>query len=509
MFCQYEYFPFLSKFVILIISKYQAMKTNLKLVTVLVLTLIFSATAVAQNNSNLRIVRGKADTVFTPSHFITGVSVPGSAIYINDQTVKQYSTGSFGTELTLNEGDNQIIVRSVNGTTEELIKFTVHYKKAAPQQRTEAVPDYPNPVVRTKKGAYLNYGAGEDRLGGAKINFLAEGIKLELLDSVNNLYKVKLSESRYAFIPKQFTERLPLGSMPPFSLTSSWSVTNSGKADRIRIALQDRQPYIIYRESDPNRLMVEIHGAACNSNWITQYLDLKAVDYVHFRQISPDIFTAIIYLKDKYSWGYSVDYVGNSLDITIRHTPQPTLKGMVIGVDAGHGGSATGAVSTAGYREKDFNLNMAYILKEELEKRGASVVMSRSEDIDVSMQERTNIFKEANVDLVVSVHCNAGGHPLREMGTSTYYRHIEYRPLAETILKRLLELDVKNFGLIGNFNFSLNAPTEFPSVLVEALFMSSLPEEELLANPKFQKDMMLKVVKGLEDYLSAVKKSLK
>lgn len=485
------------------------MKTNLKLISLFILTLVLSSTATARNEQTLRIVRGKTDTVFTQSHFITGATVPGSAIYINDLPVKQYSTGSFGTELMLNEGDNEITVKSVRGTTEEIIKFSVYYKKANPQQRAEPVADYPNPVVKTKKGAYLNYGAGEDRLGGAKINFLAEGIKLELIDSVNNLYKVRLSENSYAYIPKQFVERVPLGVKPPFSLTSSWSVSNAGKADRIRISLQERQPYIIYRESDPNRLMVEIHGAACNSNWITQYLDLKAVDYVHFRQTSPDVFTAIIYLKDKFSWGYSVDYAGNSLDITIKHTPAPTLKGMVIGVDAGHGGSATGAVSTVGLREKDFNLAMAFMLKEELEKRGARVVMSRSEDIDVSMQERVDIFKNANVDLVVSVHCNAGGHPLREMGTSTYYRHIEYRPLALTVLKRLLELNVKNFGLIGNFNFALNAPTEFPSVLVEALFMSSLPEEELLASSKFQKDMMIKVVRGLEDYLNDVKKSLK
>lgn len=485
------------------------MKTNLKLISALILTLIFSATAIAQNNSTLRIVRGKTDTVFTPVHFVTGVAIPGSAIYINDLLVKQYSTGSFGAELSLVEGDNEISVRSVKGTSEESVTFSVHYKIAVPLQRTKTDLYYPNRLVMTKKGAYLNYGAGEDRLGGAKINFLAEGIKLELMDSVNNLYKVKLSQNGYAYIPKQFTENVPFGTKPPFSLTSSWSVTNAGKADRIRIALQERQPYIIYRESDPNRLMVEIHGAACNSNWITQYLDLKVVDYVHYRQTAPDVFTAIIYLKDKYSWGYSVDYVGNSLDITIRHTPEPTLKGMVIGVDAGHGGSATGAVSTSGLREKDFNLAMTYMLKEELEKKGARVVLSRSEDVDVSMQERVDIFKKANVNLVISVHCNAGGHPLREMGTSTYYRHIEYRPLAENILKRLLELNIKNFGLIGNFNFALNAPTEFPSVLVEALFMSSLPEEEFLASPKFQKDMMIKVVRGLEDYLSEVKKSLK
>ncbi len=58
-------------------------------------------------------------------------------------------------------------------------------------------------------------------------------------------------------------------------------------------------------------------------------------------------------------------------------------------------------------------------------------------------------------------------------------------------------------------NFSLNAPTEYPSVLVETLFMSSLPEEEMLADPGFRKEMMLKVVNGLEDYIDNVRQDLK
>jgi len=72
-----------------------------------------------------------------------------------------------------------------------------------------------------------------------------------------------------------------------------------------------------------------------------------------------------------------------------------------------------------------------------------------------------------------------------------------------------MELNVGEFGLIGNFNFSLNAPTDFPTVLVETLFMSSLPDEELLASPEFRRDMMEKVAAGLEDYIGDVRESLK
>jgi N-acetylmuramoyl-L-alanine amidase len=73
------------------------------------------------------------------------------------------------------------------------------------------------------------------------------------------------------------------------------------------------------------------------------------------------------------------------------------------------------------------------------------------------------------------------------------------------MLDRLLELGLKNFGLTGNFNFSLNAPTEYPNVLLEVLFMSSLPEEEKLADPDFRQQVAEKVLLGLEDYLNSVK----
>lgn len=476
--------------------------------------MMLTLTGYAQENTSLRIVRGKADTVFTKSHFVVGVAEPGSNVYINDVQVKQYSTGSFGTELLLDYGDNPVTVRVTSGSKEVSESFSVHYKEA-PATQPESNYHFNSPVVVTKKGAYLNSSSGADRLGGNKMNFLAEGIALELLGVEGNLYKVRLSENRIAFIPRQFAELAPFGQMPSASISGSWSVTNAGNADRIRIALEKRQPYIIYRSVDPNQLIIELHGTFNNSNWITQYRNLKAIDYVHLNQVGSDVLQVVVNLKDKYSWGYSVDYVGNSLEILVKHTPKVLyersrnpLAGLVIGLDAGHGGPANGAVSPSGIREKDLNLDMVMALKEMIEKKGGKVVLSRSEDVDVPMQQRGEIFRNGKVDLMVSVHCNAGGNPLRPMGTSTYYRHVEYRPLAKTILNRLMELEVGEFGLVGNFNFSMNAPTDFPTVLVETLFMSSLPDEELLASPKFRREMMEKVVLGLEEYISVVRKSL-
>ena len=178
---------------------------------------------------------------------------------------------------------------------------------------------------------------------------------------------------------------------------------------------------------------------------------------------------------------------------------------MVIGLDAGHGGPYDGAVGNSGLKEKDVNLSLVKEFQALLEAKGATVVLSRDGDYNVDMVDRKAIFKEKNIDLMVSIHNNSGGSPLNLMGTSTYYKQIVNRDLAETMLNRLLELGLKDFGLVGNFNFTMNAPTEYPNVLLEVLFMSSLPEEEMLADEAFRKKVAKQALLGLEDYLKKVK----
>ena len=449
------------------------MKSNFIIIVFTLITL-FSRDVIGQDHS-FRIVRGKVDTVYNARHYVVGVTKPGSTVTINGEKVKQYETGGFGIALNLIKGDNRISVKAVVDNEEVNESFSVFYKeREVAVDQTAYRPRGTVPVVSTLKGAYLNSSAGTDRLGGTKINYISENVKMELLDSIHNLYKVKLSDNRYSYIPKSFVKRETYGTVVPFSISSSVSVSNVGNADMVMVALEGRHPYIVSRELNPNKIVVDIHGAQCNSNWLTHYLDVEMVDYVECSQSGSDVLSVAIYLKEGYSWGYSVDYSGNSLVVKVKHAPNSTLKGLIIGLDAGHGGSADGAVSITGIKEKDLNLEMAYILKEEFEKRGAKVVMTRTDDRDLSMQERIDILRAGDVNMALSVHCNAGGSPLDAMGASTYYKHIDSRELAKSILVKILELQgVKNFGLVGNFNFSLSSHSDIPIVLVETMFLSS------------------------------------
>lgn len=463
---------------------------------------------------SLKITQGKKESTTKEQHTIVGITEPGNKAFINGNEVQVYNTGSFGGTITLNEGNNTIIVTTKNASEENSQQFNVNYKKIdnTSRQPNEAVPSNISPIspalsIKTLQGAYLQYGDGNDRLGGSKMGYLDAGISLKTIGQIGDLYAVQLSKNRVAYIPKEYVaETLDRAKTEN---SSSWVISQDNKTDRISISLPSRHPYQSWTQLDPTTICVDIFGVTNNSNWITQRGDLGMIDHVEWQQVDCDVLRVIIKLKEKYSWGYSIAYKGNSLVVNVKHTPSLSLKDLTIGLDAGHGGKYPGAISNTGLKESDINLDIVLRIKKILEKKGAKVVLSRDSDVDLTMSQRKEIFLKGNVDLMMSVHNNAGGSPLNEMGTSTYYKHISNRDLAQCVLKRMLDLGVKDFGLTGNFNFSLNAPTEYPNMLLEALFMSSLPEEELLADPDYRQRIAEQAVKGIEDYLKLVKKSQK
>src|SRR6266705_5438393 len=71
---------------------------------------------------------------------------------------------------------------------------------------------------------FLEYGLGDDRLGGAKMGYLDSNIIMKVVDSVNDKYKVQLSKYHQGWIPK--TDFINDGSvhLRPYYLTESWKV---------------------------------------------------------------------------------------------------------------------------------------------------------------------------------------------------------------------------------------------------------------------------------------------
>jgi N-acetylmuramoyl-L-alanine amidase len=108
--------------------------------------------------------------------------------------------------------------------------------------------------------------------------------------------------------------------------------------------------------------------------------------------------------------------------------PAPNASGAerfdTVVIDAGHGGSDSGAKGFSGSFEKDVALAVARNLAARLRARGLKVVMTRDSDVRVPLEQRTAIANDAHGDLFVSIHANASSDPDIH-GSETYFLALE------------------------------------------------------------------------------------
>ncbi|GGB10061.1 N-acetylmuramoyl-L-alanine amidase family protein [Puia dinghuensis] len=360
---------------------------------------------------------------------------------------------------------------------------------------------------------FMEYGIGDDRLGGAKIGFLDSNVLVTIVDSFNTDYKVRLSTLHYAYIAKTSLVlqgkqvNRPIAHNP--HLTGNIKVYGDTASDYVTLTLDDRYPYRGMQLLDPSRVVVDVFGVTSNTNWITQLHSAKEISNTWYEQVEDDVFRVYIQLKHPQHWGYAIAYdsVGRHLIIRIRRQPAVLdIRKLRIAIDAGHGGDNSGATGvTSKILEKNYTLLIAEQLRKMLKTAGVQhIFMTRTKDTTLSMPERIAMLKEYDPHLLVSIHLNSASYDTVE-GTSTYYRYLGFRPLSMAILNRMLTLGLAEYGNVGSFNFSLSGPTNYPNVLVEVAFLSNPGDEKKILSPKFHKAVAQKIFLGIVDWLNAQK----
>ncbi|MFZ1288961.1 MAG: N-acetylmuramoyl-L-alanine amidase [Melioribacteraceae bacterium] len=363
------------------------------------------------------------------------------------------------------------------------------------------------PRVAITKGdrPSLNYGLGTDRLGGSKLSFLEEGIKLIIDGMHGDQYRVRLTDNLVAWIAKDQADLLPIGTLLPYSFTDSWAAYGGKNYDKIIINLNEKLPFSTRQEVNPTRIIVDIYGATSNSNWITQHLTTDGIKNLNYEQVENNLFRITIEPKRKQIWGYKIGYSNSSLEIEIKKQPEILkFEKLSFVLDAGHGGENNGALGATGLLEKNVTLDIVNRLENMLTEKGAKVYRTRENDTQTLNSERLKKIFSFNSDMLISIHANSIGYnadPVKISGTSTYYKYIAFRPLSLKIYERMLELGLEPFGNVGNFNFTLNSPTEILNVLVETAFMSNPNDEIKLMDSDFKDKMCRQIIQGVQDFL--------
>ena len=181
------------------------------------------------------------------------------------------------------------------------------------------------------------------------------------------------------------------------------------------------------------------------------------------------------------------------------------LGGRTVVVDPGHGGRDPGAIGYSGTYEKDVTLAIGLKVAELLEQAGATVVMTRHEDVFVELANRSALANAVGADAFVSIHADAIGFGRIAAGTSTFYfpergstpdTSINQRYARSLQQELVRELGLNDRG-VHQRAFHVVRNTEMPSALVEVGFIDNPDEEKLLVDPEFQARAAAAVVHGI------------
>lgn len=137
--------------------------------------------------------------------------------------------------------------------------------------------------------------------------------------------------------------------------------------------------------------------------------DSSNFDEISVENNTPATYTFYFNKGDNYV-GFMASFEGNKFTIKLNDrtvSPEKSLKGMKIVLDAGHGGTDNGTLGLGKVYEKTVNLAIVKYLYDYLTERGAEVTLTRKDDTFISLGDRTNIINTIMPDISVSVHCNS------------------------------------------------------------------------------------------------------
>lgn len=181
------------------------------------------------------------------------------------------------------------------------------------------------------------------------------------------------------------------------------------------------------------------------------------------------------------------------------------LSGFIVVLDAGHGGPDPGAIGVNGLRESHVNLDMAVKLKEMLETNGATVIMTRTADVGLTLDQRIAFAHDNQADIFVSIHNNA--HPSSSVsGTQTFYGVTPGSfQLGSAVHRRLVAIGLTDRGLL-TANFKVLRATEVPAILTETAFLSNPHDAALLSQQAFINNAVNAHFEGVREYLLSARK---
>lgn len=179
------------------------------------------------------------------------------------------------------------------------------------------------------------------------------------------------------------------------------------------------------------------------------------------------------------------------------------LSEATIVIDAGHGGYDPGAVSdNEAILEKDITLSTAVLLRDRLLDTGANVILTRSFDDFLSLDDRVQMAHGNHADLFISLHYDAVEIPNSVSGTTTYYYSESNLELANIINRYIAQLGpLSNNGVRFGDYYVLRANRQ-PSILLELGYMNHYLDTQYINTHAYQSAIVEAIYQALREYYS-------
>lgn len=186
------------------------------------------------------------------------------------------------------------------------------------------------------------------------------------------------------------------------------------------------------------------------------------------------------------------------------------LSGKIIIVDPGHGGKDPGTINNDIY-EKNINLAISKYLEIELTKAGATVILTRNGDYDLSypnatwrkksdFDNRINLINNSKADMYLSIHLNYLENPTYS-GPQVFYNNASNQEIA-LVIQETLNKELQNdrsIKKIPNRTYMYDKLT-IPGVLIECGFLSNHSELQKLITEEYQQKLATIIKNALINY---------
>ena len=177
-------------------------------------------------------------------------------------------------------------------------------------------------------------------------------------------------------------------------------------------------------------------------------------------------------------------------------------------IDAGHGGEEEPGCIFGNVYEKNIDLQIAKKLEEQLSQVYTKVIMTRTEDVNVYLNERARIANRNNADIFVSIHQNALENDTVTSGIETWYnpeKDSVSKILAHNIQDNVIkETNAEDLGIKESTGLIVTKNTEMASCLVETGFLSSSVERQKLVSDLYQDKIVQGIFNGIKAYFDEI-----